>query len=532
MTDEIGMKIGLAQIDTRIGDFAGNARRIAAAVAEAGRRGADLVVLPELVVSGYPPRDLLLDPDFVERTIAATSDIARELADGPPVILGTVARSGSATPGHPGLWNTAALLSGGRVAALAAKRLLPAYDVFHEPRWFVPGPPSEPVEIGGRRIGLLVCEDLWDEGYPVHPPAELIAARAEVLVAISASPFRAGILPRRLHHARRPGVPVVYLNAAGANDELIFDGRSFVLDQDGRLLALLPAFREAVEVVDLDGAPVEPAELEPAEELFEALTLGVRGFAAKNGIRRLFLGLSGGVDSAVVAVIAAAALGPDAVTALALPSRHTDPRSTESARELATTLGIGFEELPIEPLHAAVGAALGSLLEGAEGGTTTDENLQARLRMLVLTAAVNHRGGLLLNTSNKTELSLGYGTLYGDLAGTLSVLGDVTKSQVYTLARWATAHKAAIPPFILDRPPTAELRPDQVDPFDYPVVSPAVEALVQGERPAHGSDADTASLQRLLRLAEHKRWQHGVILKVTERAFGTGRMVPITRSGS
>jgi len=534
MTHEIGMKIGLAQIDTRIGDFAGNARRITAAVAEAGRRGADLVVLPELVVPGYPPRDLLLDPDFVERTIAATSDLARELADGPPVVLGTVARSGSATPGHPGLWNTAALLSGGRVAALAAKRLLPAYDVFHEPRWFVPGPPSEPVEIGGRRIGLLVCEDLWDEGYPVHPPAELVAAGAEMLVAISASPFRAGILPRRLHHARRPGVPVVYLNAAGANDELIFDGRSFVLGQDGHLLALLPGFREAVEVVDMDGPPIEAtAETPPEEELFEALTLGVRGFAAKNGIRRLFLGLSGGVDSAVVAIIATSALGPDAVTALALPSRHTDPRSTESARELATTLGIGFEELPIEPLHAAVDSALGSLLEGAEGGTTTDENLQARLRMLVLTAAVNHRGGLLLNTSNKTELSLGYGTLYGDLAGTLSVLGDVTKPTVYALARWATAHRAVIPPFILDRLPTAELRPDQVDPFDYPVVSPAVEALVQGESPPSSiPDTDTAALRRLLRLAEHKRWQHGVILKVTERAFGTGRMMPITRSGS
>jgi NAD+ synthase (glutamine-hydrolysing) len=519
------VRIALAQIDTRIGDFAGNARRIAAAVAEAARQGAALVVLPELAVPGYPPRDLLLDPAFVDRALAVTAELAGELASGPPVVVGTLARSGAATPGHPGLWNAAALLADGRVAALAAKRLLPAYDIFHEPRWFVPGPPSAPVAVNGRRVGLLVCEDLWDEGYPLHPPADLLAAGAEILVAVSSSPFRAGILPRRLHHARRPGVPVVCVNAVGANDELIFDGRSFVLGADGRLLALLPAFREAVEVVDLEINREDPPaaeladDLPPEEELFEALALGVRDFAAKNGIRRLFLGLSGGVDSALVACIAAAAVGPEALTALALPSRHTDPRSTASARELAETLGIGFEERPLEPLHAAVRASLADLLDTGEGGEsgedTTDENLQARLRMLILTAFVNRRGGLLLNTSNKTELSLGYGTLYGDLAGTLSVLGDLTKPTVYTVARWAAAHRAAIPAFILDRPPTAELRPGQVDPFDYPVVAPAMEALVRGHR--------------LPRAAEHKRWQHGVILKVSDRSFGTGRMVPITR---
>ena len=469
---------------------------------------------------GYPPRDLLFDPAFVDQTLAATAELARELAGGPPVIVGTLARSGAATPGHPGLWNAAALLAGGEVAAWAAKRLLPSYDVFHETRWFRPGPPSAPVEIAGRRVGLLVCEDLWDEGYPEHPPAELVAAGAEVLVAISSSPFRSGILPRRLHHAARAGVPVVYVNAVGANDELIFDGRSFVLGTGGALLARLPGFREAVEVVDLEApAAIDPAaEPPPEEELFEALALGVRDFVAKNGLRSVFLGLSGGVDSALTACIAAAAVEPAAVTAVALPSRHTDPRSTESARELAASLGIGFEVIPLEPLHAAASKALAS----SEG--TVDENLQARLRMLVLTALVNRRGGLLLNTSNKTELSLGYGTLYGDLAGTLSVLGDVTKPTVYALARWVGAHRAPIPPFILDRPPTAELRPDQVDPFDYPTVAPAVESLVRGQP----SNLD-APLRRLLHTAEHKRWQHGLILKVSDRAFGSGRMMPITR---
>lgn len=517
------MRIAIAQLDSRIGDFAGNRRRIGAALAAITATGpVDLVALPEMVVTGYPPRDLLLDPGFVDRAVATTEAVARDLAGGPPVVLGTVARSGSATPGHPGLWNAAALLSGGRVAALVPKRLLPAYDVFHEPRWFVPGGPSAPLEIAGRRVGLLVCEDLWDEGYPVHPPAELVAAGAEALVAISSSPYRQGVLDRRLHHARRAGVPVVYVNAVGANDELVFDGGSFLTGAGGEVIARLPRFAEAVEVVDLEvGGDLAP-EPGPEEELFAALVLGVRGFAAKNGLRRLFLGLSGGVDSALVACIAAEAVWPGAVTALALPGRFTDPRSTAAARELAGSLGIGCEEVPIEPLHAAAEGTLAQLLDGDTG--TTAENLQARLRALVLTAHVNRHGGLLLNTSNKTELSLGYGTLYGDLAGTLAPLGDLTKPEVYAVARWVAANRVPIPPFILERPPTAELRPEQVDPFDYPSVAPAVEALVRGE-----SREEAGEWLRLLHAAEHKRWQHGVVLKISERAFGTGRMVPITR---
>jgi NAD+ synthetase len=520
------LRIGLAQIDTRIGDFAGNRRRIVAAVAEARRRGADLVVLPEMVVTGYPPRDLLLDPAFVARAADTTAEIARELADGAPVILGTVAPSGSATPGHPGLWNAAALLKEGRVAALVPKRLLPAYDVFHEPRWFVPGDVGLPVEIACRRLGLLVCEDLWDEGYPVHPGADLLASGAEILIAISSSPFRVGVLDRRLHHARRQGAPVVFVNAMGANDELIFDGGSFVTDVRGEVIASLPRFAEAVEVVDLEaGGSVAPA-MGTEEELFAALVLGVRDFAAKNGLARLFLGLSGGVDSALVAIIAAEAVGPRRVTAVAIPSRHTDPRSTASALELSAALGICFEEIPLEPLHEEARRTLSALL--LEDTGTTDENLQARLRALILTAWVNRRGGLLLNTSNKTEISLGYGTLYGDLAGTLSVIGDLTKPTVYAVARWLVASgRVAIPPFILERPPSAELKPDQEDPFDYPTVAPAVEDLVQG-RPA-GAEAER--WRRALLASEHKRWQHGIVLKVSEKAFGTGRMMPVTRVG-
>ncbi len=513
------MRIGLAQTDARIGDFEGNLRRMVDAAAEARAGGAELVVFPELAVTGYPPRDLLLDRTFVDRAVAATTELARELADGPPTVVGTVARSGRSTPGHPGLWNAAALLEGGRIASIVPKRLLPSYDVFHETRWFVPGERAEPVG----KIGLLVCEDLWDEAYPVHPPAELVEAGAEILVTISSSPFRAGILERRLHHARRPGVPLVYVNAAGANDELIFDGGSFVLDAEGRMLALLPRFEEAVAVVEVGPHPPAPSPALPPPspgegETYGALVCGVRGFVRKNGIGRVFLGLSGGIDSALVACIAAEAVGPERVTALAMPSRYTDPRSTEVARELAESLGIGFEVIAIEPMHAVMERSLA----GPSG--TVDENLQARLRSLILNAWVNRFGGLLLNTSNKTEISLGYGTLHGDLAGTLGVLGDVTKPEVYAMARWYVANRGPIPDFILERPPTAELRPGQVDPFDYPVVAPAVESLVRG-RPAPGAEA----WRDRLRSSEFKRWQHGVILKVSERAFGTGRMVPITR---
>jgi len=517
------VRIALAQIDSRVGDFAGNQRRILDALAEARRQGADLALLPEMAVTGYPPRDLLLDPAFVERAVAVTAEIAREMAAGPPAVLGTVAPSGRATPGHPGLWDAAAFLENGRVAALVPKRLLPAYDVFHEPRWFVPGGPSSPLGVAGRRLGLLVCEDLWDEGYPIHPAADLLAAGADVLAVIAASPFRTGVLEKRLHHARRAGAPVAFVNAVGAQDELIFDGGSFLM-AGGEVIARLPRFAEAVETVDLEtGGPLAP-EVRGEEELFAALVLGVRGFARKNKLRRLFLGLSGGVDSALVAAIAAEAVGPARVTAVTLPGRHTDPRSTESARELARTLGIAFEVTPIDPLHEEARRSLGHLLEGEAGAT--DENLQARLRALALAAYVNRHGGLLLNTSNKTELSLGYGTLHGDLAGTLAVIGDLTKPTVYALARWVSANRAAIPAFILERPPSAELRPDQVDPFDYPAVAPVVEDLVQGRPPKGESDR----WRRLLHASEHKRWHHGIVLKVSEKAFGTGRMVPVTRA--
>jgi NAD+ synthase (glutamine-hydrolysing) len=557
------MKVGLAQIDCWVGDLEGNVGRCVAAVERAAARGAEFVVLPELAVTGYPPRDLLLDPSFVTAALEATADLAERVQGGPPVVAGTLARGGLPPPRHPGLHNVAAVLEGGRVRVQVAKRLLPAYDVFYEPRWFVPGEAQAPVELADRRVGLLVCEDLWDEGYPVHPPAELRAAGADLLVCLAALPFRRGAAEARLRHARRARLPVVHVSAVGAQDELVFDGRSFVLDREGGVVAELPAFCEAVEVVDLsvipsgvpavaggreqgqssrarpracdegsagavlgsprtvtaDSSPERPRrrarnDSEDLNDLHDALVLGIRGFAEKNRLGRAFLGLSGGIDSALVARLGVDALGSDRVGAVAIPSRHTDPASTEAAREIASALGIGLDVVPLETLHGAAEKTLGAVIDESDDGRLADENLQARLRMVVLMAHVNRHRGFLLNTSNKTEISLGYGTLYGDLAGALAPIADLTKLDVFALAR----HLGGFPAFVLERPPTAELSPGQVDPFDYAVEAPRLESLVQ----SHCSDA-------ALRRSEHKRTQFGVVLKVSETAFGSGRLVPITR---
>ncbi len=508
------MRIGVGQVNTLVGDLEGNLERLADAARRLAGLGAELIVFPEMAVPGYPPRDILCDDGFVAATLRVTEDLAARCAGLPPVLVGTIARAAERPPRHPGLHDVAALLEGGRVRTQIAKRLLPAYDVFHEPRWFLPGGPQAPLEIAGRRVGVLVCEDFWDAGYAVHPPDELRAAGAELLVCLSASPFRKGVFEERLAHARQAALPVVYVNAVGGQDELIFDGRSFVTDASGHLAQRLPGFAEELAVVELGAPGPEPPAEDELDVLHHALVLGIRDFARKNRLERAVLGLSGGVDSALVARLAAEALGPSQVTGAALPSRYSDPRSTQAARELAQALGIGFEVLGIEALHAAAEKALPALLDAGTAGRLADENVQARLRMLVLMALVNRRGGLLLNTSNKTELSLGYSTLYGDMSGALSPLGDVTKPEVYALAR----RLGGFPNFILERPPSAELRPGQVDPFDYPLVGPRLEELVS----SHRSDA-------ALRRSEHKRWQMGVVLKVSRTAFGSGRLVPITR---
>jgi NAD+ synthase (glutamine-hydrolysing) len=509
------VRVALAQINTCVGDLAGNVERCLAAIEAARIQDAELVVLPEMAVPGYPPRDILFDSSFTEAVSEATADLAHRAGGGPPAVAGTLMPAARRPPGHPGLYNAAVLLNGGEVQLVAAKRLLPAYDVFFEPRWFLPGPALPPVTIAGKRVGFLVCEDLWDQGYDIHPATELLAAGAELLVCIAASPYHRQIMEQRLFHARRHRCPLVYVNLCGGNDELIFDGRSFAIDKRGDIITRLAGFEEEVRVTDIKkDVPIKLADERSEEVLYRALVLGVRDFVQKNRLDRAFLGLSGGVDSAVVAVIAAQALGPDRVTAVAIPSRYTDPRSTGCAQELSQALGIQFKVVDLERLHIAAEATLDDLLEGG----TTAENVQARLRAMILMSFVNRYGGVLLNTSNKTELALGYATIYGDMAGTLCPIADVTKPEVVALARWIDSVRGVIPRFTLERPPSAELRPGQVDPFNYAEVAPAMERLVQENR------SDLA-----LRHSEHKRWQMGIILKVSKKSFGSGRMMPITR---
>lgn len=524
------MKVSLAQVEARVGDFARNLDALASAQAKAREVGADVVVFPEMSLVGYPPRDLLCDPGFVAAAFEAGREAARRTAAGPPCLVGGLARSAQRLPQHPSLANAALLLAGGAVAHVQPKRLLPSYEVFLETRWFLPGLASEPFEVAGTSAGALVCEDVWDEGYPAHPAADLAARGAEVLLALVASPFRVGIPRERLRAARRHGRAIAFVNAVGVRDELVFDGGSFALSADGEEVARLARFAEDVVTADLYGPAVPPApEREDAAEaeLFTALAFGIRGFVEGNALPSVVLGLSGGVDSALVAALAVEALGPRRVVAAHVPSRFTDPRSTEAARETARALGIRLEERPLEPLLAPWEGELADLLDAGPAGRRAHENLQSRLRTAVLAAFVNRHGGLLLNASNKTELALGYGTLWGDLAGLLAPIGDLPKTEVVRLARWVARTRGTIPPFVLDRAPTAELAEGQVDPFDYDDVAPRVEAIVAGAGPAAAANE---ALRAAVRRAEGKRVVHGIVLKVSRWSFGSGRLVPVMRA--
>jgi NAD+ synthase (glutamine-hydrolysing) len=507
------MKIALAQINTTVGDLEGNVKRILDAAQSVAAQKPDLILFPEMCIPGYPPRDILYDSSFVEAVVEATKDLARNSKGLPPMLVGSFAPSGQKLFNHPALHNIAYLMRDGEMQIAQIKQLLPIYDVFYEPRWFVPGEKTlPPIEIAGKKIGVLICEDMWDEEYPIHPGAELKAMGADALVCMSAAPFHKGCLKDRVYHALRQGLPFAFVDLVGGNDELIFDGGSFILGQES-----LKRFEEEVKVVDWNletGKLVNWDVVDNEEDVFRALILGMKDFARKNGMKHAFIGLSGGIDSSVAAVIAVEALGAENITGVAIPSRYTDSRSTESARELAKNLGMGFEIIELEKMHAAVESALGAERSAGIGG----ENIQARLRMIVLMSLVNQYKGFLINTSNKTELTLGYSTLYGDMAGTISPLGDVTKPEVYALARWINAGRNYIPTYVMERKPSAELREDQVDPFDYDAMSPELEKLVATNR----SNA-------AMRASEHKRLQMGIVLKVSQKSFGSGRLIPITR---
>jgi NAD+ synthetase len=549
------MRIALAQINPTVGDIVGNAELIRRDIRRARDAGARLVVFPELALLGYPPRDLLLKSDLVAANLAAIEALAAETR-GLAALVGFVDRNTSHV-GRP-LHNALAVLDDGRFVARKHKTLLPTYDVFDEARYFEPGPAAVVVEIAGLRLGLSVCEDIWNPEdrdlrnlYPEDPIAALAAQRPDAIVNISASPFVLGKYDTRLTLLRRQAathrLPVLYCNQVGGNDELIFDGASMALAPDGRLLAQARDFEEDLLILDLPprghacSAGMSNADLHQPRagvaSLHGALVLGLRDYFRKCGFRDAVLGLSGGIDSAVVCCLAAEALGPDHVTAVALPSRYTAAQSNSDAELLARRLGVSFATIPIADVHQAYEQALAPVFAGRQPDIT-EENIQARIRGVLLMAMSNKFGSLLLATGNKSELATGYCTLYGDMCGGLAPIGDLPKGHVYELARHLNRDGEIIPAAILTRPPTAELKPNQTDqdtlpPYDLVdrVVQLYVEELAStDDLVAAGIDRPTAErLVRMIDNSEYKRRQAAPVLKVTGRAFGMGRRMPIAK---
>ena len=547
------MRIALAQLNPTVGDVAGNARLVCEAIDEARRHEADLLLTPEMMLMGYPPRDLIFRAGAVEDAEAAVQVIARHAGEMTVIV------------GHPRrcrdnvrtVRNSASVCRAGEVLAVYDKRLLPGYDIFDEDRYFDPGGGPCVVEVAGRRVGVLICEDLWRAGdvvterdYPIDPAGELTAMGCDLLVALNASPFIQG--KYRVHldllreAAARCDRPIAIVNQVGGNDDLIFDGRSLMMRPDGGICLSLPGWVPAVKTVDLgdDAAGEVWPTIVPERELFEALALGVRDYCRKTGHADVLIGLSGGIDSALVAVIAAAAVGPEHVRGVMMPTRYSSPGSVADARALADNLGLADAvqvnlETAYEQMRGLLAPRLGERLEGVP-----DENIQSRLRGIILMAFSNATGALVLATGNKSELSVGYATLYGDMCGALAVLGDVVKTKVYSLARWINDNHAAcgfarppIPESTITKPPSAELRPDQTDQDSLPpydVLDEIIDRYVDREESVQriiemtGIARETVeSFARLIDRSQYKREQAALVLKVTQRAFGRGRPMPV-----
>ncbi len=540
------MKVAVAQINTTVGDIPGNEARILAAYRRAELAGAELVVLPELAVAGYPPRDLLLKPQFISQNLAALDRLAA-LTGPTGLLVGFVGRH-EVRPGREAT-NAAALMQQGRIIAIRTKTLLPTYDVFDEDRYFEPAQQNKPVEFNGQQLGLTICEDLWNDEdfwrerrYRRNPAMELVEAGAQMLFNISASPWHLGknqtrydMLSSLVAKAR---CPLVYCNLVGGNDELIFDGGSLVFNAAGSLILRARLFAEDWTMVDTEARECAPDEaMTEVEKLYQALVMGLRDYLCKCGFKSAVLGLSGGIDSALVGCLAAAALGPENVHGVSMPSQYSSPGSLADARLLAERLGIRYEVIPIQPAFETLSIGLKEVF-AERAPDTTEENIQARLRGVILMALSNKFGSLLLTTGNKSEMAVGYCTLYGDMCGGLAVISDVPKMMVYRLAHWINRRREIIPLASITKAPSAELRPNQTDQDSLPpydILDAILEAyVVQGRAEAEiaSGGIDPAAVRKVVRLinsSEYKRRQAAPGLKVTSKAFGVGRRIPIAQ---
>jgi NAD+ synthetase len=531
------MKIALAQVNPTVGDLDGNAKLITEWVAKAKAAKADLVVFPEMVLSGYPVQDLVYSKPFLKRNKELAHELAKHCA-GIACVFGFVD-----TDAEGRRYNAAAVVADGKLLGVQHKMLLPTYDVFDEDRHFAPAKEQAIYTIAGHKLGIHICEDMWDDTYERKPCAELVEKGAEMLINLSASPFYAGKrfvreeLVRR--HATTHGVPFVYCNLIGGQDDLVFDGRSFAMDWEGRLIAKAKSFEEELVTFDIDlkkrkAKPIEPPASDREEEIFKALVLGVRDYFRKCGVKGPgIIGVSGGIDSALVAAIAKFALGPERVIGVSMPSKVSSQHSKDDAKVLAENLGIKYITMAIQESVDVAGKRFKAVFGAYKQGVTI-ENLQARERGKILMEIANDTGGLVLSTGNKTEMALGYCTLYGDMCGGLSVISDLGKHEVYALSRWINArHGGIIPKNSIDKIPSAELAEGQFDPFDYPVIGPMVNEMVENHRTKEelimmgylAKDVDRCF--RLLRINEFKRRQAAPGIKITTHAFGTGWKMPI-----
>lgn len=540
------MKIAIAQINPTVGDISGNVKKIISYGRKARESNADLVIFSELVVCGYPPMDLLLKQSFVAATLEGVQTIARELSD-INVLLGYVDHNRG--PGRP-LHNACGLLQNGKIAAVQYKTLLPTYDVFDEDRYFEPARDYIIMEIGGKRFGTSVCEDIWNDQqicpvprYLMDPLNRLGDQHPDVIINISSSPYSVG--KENIRHelvrnqARRHRVPIFYVNQVGGNDELIFDGRSIVVDENGELIASAAAFQEDLLIVDLETkkGEIKATPSEHVANLYEALVLGTRDYISKCGFRTAVVGLSGGIDSAVVCAVAARAIGVENVVGIAMPSPYSSDHSKADARKLAENLGIKFYTIAIDKGMTAFNQMMSEPFKGTTGDVT-EENIQARLRGVILMAMSNKFGHLVLTTGNKSELAVGYCTLYGDMCGGLAIISDVQKTAVYELAKYInriSGHQV-IPQNTIDKEPSAELRPGQKDSDTLPayaVLDQILHAYIE-ERLSAGQITelgfDEAVVMDVINRVdrnEYKRYQAAPGLKVTDTAFGFGWRMPI-----